>query len=129
MTVPPSSSEYLKVLRSELEELVGTVEERLAPLDKDALLRRPAPDSWSVAECLAHLIATNAGYLTRIDDALRHSRAAQGMGHVPFRGGRLAAWFIRQSGPEVVRKFKAPKPFEPRSSDVGPGVVTVFLDQ
>ena len=61
MTVPPSSSEYLKVLRSELEELVGTVEERLAPLDNDALLRRPAPDSWSVAECLAHLIATKGG--------------------------------------------------------------------
>ena len=108
MTAPQSSSDYLKVLRTDLRNLVATAQERLAPLDPEVLLRRPTPDSWSVAECLAHLIATNAGYLTSIDEALRNSPAAPAIGQTSFRGGRLAAWFIRQSGPEVKRKLKNP---------------------
>ena len=124
-----TSSDYLKVLRTELRNLVATAQERLAPLDPEVLLRRPTPDSWSVAECLAHLIATNAGYLTGIDEALRHSPAVPGMGHTSFRGGRLAAWFIRQSGPEVKRKLKNPTVFAPKDADVGPGVVAAFLEQ
>ncbi len=75
MTAPQSSSDYLKVLRTDLGDLVATASERFAPLEPEGLLRRPTPDSWSVAECLAHLIATNAGYVTSIDEALRHSLA------------------------------------------------------
>lgn len=129
MTAPQSSSDYLKVLRTDLEDLVATAKERLAPLDPEALLQRPTPDSWSVAECLAHLMATNAGYLASIDEALRRSPATPGIGHTSFRGGRLAAWFIRQSGPEVPRKSKAPRVFAPKDADVGPGVVAAYLEQ
>lgn len=53
-------------LRSELEEVVRRGNALAATLDDAALMRRPAPESWSVAENLEHLSATAATFGRRI---------------------------------------------------------------
>lgn len=53
-------------LRSEFEEVVRRGHALAASLDDVALMRRPAPASWSAAENLEHLSATAATYNRRI---------------------------------------------------------------
>lgn len=75
---------------------------------------RPTPEQWSIAHCLEHLIQVTEQYedpvLAGVDGAGRRPAAAGGGGYSPGWFGR---WFLRASGPEGQRKFRAPKPFAP----------------
>ena len=53
-------------LHGEFDEVVQRCNALAASLDDAALMRRPAPESWSVAENLEHLSATAATYNRRI---------------------------------------------------------------
>ena len=53
-------------LLGEFDEVVQRCTALAASLDDAALMRRPAPESWSVAENLEHLSATAATYGRRI---------------------------------------------------------------
>lgn len=54
---------------------------------------RPAPDAWSVAECVAHLNLTNRAMLPEVRDALSASRA--GGGRAPRRLRRnFIGWLL-----------------------------------
>ncbi|HEU4886907.1 MAG TPA: DinB family protein [Thermoanaerobaculia bacterium] len=53
-------------LHHEFDEVVQRCNALAARLDDEALMRRPAPASWSVAENLEHLSATAATYNRRI---------------------------------------------------------------
>lgn len=61
-------------LHSEFDEVVRRCQALAARLDDAALMRRPAPESWSVAENLEHLSATAATYNRRIRRRLDASR-------------------------------------------------------
>jgi hypothetical protein len=66
-------------LRGELAEVVQRGNALAARLDDAGLMRRPAPESWSVAENLEHLSATAATFGRRIRrrlDASTRSDAA-----------------------------------------------------
>lgn len=87
----------------------------LENLTEEQLNRRPAPDRWSVGECLAHVNRTNRLYLDAIEPAVRRARAEGRLAAGPFRYGRLEEWFVRQVSPPVRRRLKAPKVFAPRA--------------
>lgn len=57
-------------LHGELDEVVQRCNALAARLDDALLMRRPAPESWSVAENLEHLSATAATYGRRIRRSL-----------------------------------------------------------
>ena len=79
---------------------------------------KPAPDVWSVAECLVHLNTMNAPYVTALEEAF-----AEGMpeGQPPFRYGWLARQFIASTGPQPKRKTKTFARMEPApSTDYAP---------
>lgn len=64
-------------LRAELADAVERGQALAARLDDAALMRRPAPASWSVAENLEHLSATAATFGRRIRRHLEASAIAQ----------------------------------------------------
>ncbi|HLT45842.1 MAG TPA: DinB family protein [Rubricoccaceae bacterium] len=63
---------------------------------------KPAPDVWSVAECLVHLNRANAPYPEAMERALEGAPK----GTPPFRYGPVARWFIASVGPRPKRKVK-----------------------
>src|SRR4051812_35056426 len=67
--------------------------------------RRPAPDSWSVAECLAHLAVANRVYLTAMRKAPRKPAADRGIR--PGWVGRFMAWSL-EPPPRKLLRSKAP---------------------
>jgi hypothetical protein len=78
---------------------------------------KPAPDVWSVAECLVHLNTTNAPYLAVMEKAVEKASAQGGpRGAPPFRYGWAARWFIAATGPQPSRKMKSPAGMRPAPS-------------
>lgn len=113
------SPELLRGLHRDTQELIRIADREFVSLPPERLLRKPAPDKWSVAQCLEHLNRYGLHYLpamqTRIDGALaRGSRPAP-----TFHAGWLGDLFVRTVQPtpagsaQANRKYPAPKAYNP----------------
>jgi len=94
----------LKVIRQEAEGLVVG----LGPEQLDWV---PEPGRWSVAQCFAHLNATNRKMADRIEESIRRGRTANMVSEGPFSYGFLARMFHRMMEPPVKRRFKTSAAF------------------
>jgi hypothetical protein len=98
-----------------LERRIAGLERAVSPAQANW---KPAPDRWSIAECLAHLNATLAAYAPGMDAALARGRERGLRGGPPFAAGPLAGRFILRAmrgGPRRM-KVPAPKVFRPAAS-------------
>lgn len=81
----------------------------------DQALWRPAPRSWSVAECVDHLNATARLYMAGMGPAIEQARADGLEGGAPYgRGTFLGRQVLRILEPGAGRKFPAPGIFRPK---------------
>ncbi|MDH3222073.1 MAG: DinB family protein [Gemmatimonadota bacterium] len=105
-----------------LEDALETARIRLGGLAPHQSAWRPSPGAWSVDQCLAHLIASYDAYLPEIVRATG-STAPRAPGTAGFRPN-LAGRLIRAGvGPQVGRRFKTPKIFNPASLELpGPAL-------
>ena len=101
----------------ELDACTGDARRLAAAMDDAAFARRPAPERWSPAECIAHLTITTDVYLPLIRGGLERARAmpgARGRYRCDWKGWLLA----RSLEPSPRFKMRTPPRFEPR--DPGP---------
>jgi hypothetical protein len=93
------------------------------PLDPERLVRRPAPNSWSVAEVLEHLVLMDALFLTPAEPLVRASRQDAA---APLRAYRESFIGKKIAGslqaPKALKSPKAAVPSTPRA-----GIVEAFL--
>jgi DinB superfamily len=97
------------------------------PLTPEQLNWKPAPEKWSVGQCLEHLAIGNEVYLGPIADAL----AAAPSGKVDeITPGWFASWFIRTyiEPSAKTRRASAPKLIAPVLSRVDPDILERFLN-
>lgn len=106
-----SAAEHLERLAAGARENAREVEAVVRGLDEEALMWRPEPGRWGVADCLEHLVATAAAYHPRVRAAI-DAAPASGPAAVykPRLFGRL---FIRLSGPDAPVRLRARGPFVP----------------
>ena len=112
------AASYLVDISEELRAASARAEALCARVGLDRLRERPAPDKWSVAECIAHLRITSASYFPIWQDALHAARQGGLRGAEPYRvdlAGRLLAWSLE---PPPKFKLRTPAPFQP--VDTGP---------
>ena len=74
---------------------------------------REEATTWSVADCLNHLVVTGHQSLRHIRGAVVKARAGGLFGSGPFRHSALRNWFIRLMDAPPTIKFKAPKAYRP----------------
>jgi DinB superfamily len=72
---------------------------------------RPAPDRWSVAQCLVHLNISAELYVPPMQSAIRAGRSQGLLGFGPFRYGLLSRWMLQAVDPANRRKHKSPALF------------------
>jgi hypothetical protein len=90
----------------------------VARVGQQLLAKRPRPNAWSVAECLAHLKISTGAYLPLWQDAFREARAAGQRASGPLRldlWGRFFVWFLE---PPPKLRFPAPQPFQPVATPI-----------
>jgi hypothetical protein len=87
------------------------------PLSDEQFNWKPAPDVWSVGECLAHLNVADAGYEPVFEELRRTVRPLSG-GPGPLRYGFLGRLFVRSLRPGS-RPMKSPRAMRPEPSASG----------
>jgi len=91
---------------------------------------KPAPDSWSIAQCLEHLTVATEGFDQYFEKAIASGRERRSVdGPIPYRPSLLGGWLIKQLVPEATRKVPAPKIFRPAESSSIEGALERFLQQ
>lgn len=122
-------SPFLVGINEQLNACTRRAEELSRHLSDPQLNWRPNEKRWSVAECLDHLLVTNALYLGAMERAIRrgHERGRTADESEHHRNTLFGGFILRalKSG-RTARKVPAPKMFIP-TSDVAPGIVDRFV--
>jgi hypothetical protein len=107
--LPPQLAGLVRQL-DDCSRQAAAVVEGLVP---EQLARRPAPESWSIAECIAHLTLSNTPFPPLLTAACAEAHRAGLVGAGPFKAdlmGRLLKWTLE---PPPRLKIKARAPFQP----------------
>jgi hypothetical protein len=110
---PLALTPEIDAFRSQFEQISGEADALVAPLSDAQFSWQPAPESWSVAQCIDHLNSTAREYLPMVDegiaDAIRRGLYSPGP-YVYNWIGRLMVWCF---DPKVRFRAKAPASFQP----------------
>src|SRR5918999_2023602 len=110
---PLALAPEINSLRAQFDQISAEADALVAPLSNAQFSWQPAPDAWSVAQCIDHLNTTAREYLPMMDegiaDAIRRGLYAPG----PYTYnwiGRAMVWLVK---PETPIRAKAPTSFQP----------------
>lgn len=120
-------SHRVRDITSGLEDVGIQAKERFGALSAEQLNWKPAPKSWSVAQCLDHLIQTQRLYFPLFERLAAGEKTPGIWERVsPFSGffGRL---LIRAVDPETSRKIKTTAKAEPSASELDGRIVESFV--
>jgi len=88
---------------------------------------RPAPQSWSIAECLLHLNMAGHQYVRILEAVLPNARARGLIGEGPFGYGLFGKWILANTEPPPKRKFKTARSLQPPDDQPITAVLPTFL--
>jgi len=89
----------LRDMWDQLEAIRRDAKALVSGLRPDQLAWRPAPDRWSIAECLDHLTRMAEAVMPSIDAGIANARARGWLRRGPYRPGPLQRWMLRGTEP------------------------------
>jgi hypothetical protein len=123
LTVLVLQREMYDQLHVEMRSNHESVASEVRLLDREQLVRRPAPDKWSVGEVLEHLVLMDELFLSATEPLIRAAHPDAGAPNRPFResfvGKRIAGALV---APKALTAPKVATPGTPRA-----GVAEAFL--
>lgn len=119
--------EELEQYRQQFEQVKIQARELTAGLNEARFNWRPAPDGWSIEECLAHLTVVGQWEVKAIEQAVEDGKVRGLTGAGPFHYGPLDRLVVRLSEPPVRRKFRSPRHFWPLHGQPLTAIVPTFL--
>jgi hypothetical protein len=111
----------------EAEAIAGDAKTLFSHLNPQQLNWKPAADSWSVAQCLDHLISGNCEYHPIFDRILKSDYKKTFLHRMPFLPALFGRMMIKVVSPDSQRKFKAPGAAQPSSSSIDSQIVGRFV--
>lgn len=112
---------------SSMEAVTREVESTFGPLRTEQLNWKPGPDSWSIAQCLDHLINVNKAYFPTIEQVKNPAWKPNVWQRLPVLPGLIGNLLANAVSPDAKRKIKAPGKFQPSQSSIDAGVVKSFV--
>jgi hypothetical protein len=103
----------LEAFRTQFEALSAEAGEIVGPLTDAQFAWSPAPDAWSVGQCIEHLNVTARAYLPSLDEAIASAIRGGVYGTGPFTYNLLGRMMVRSMEPPPFWRFKAPAIFRP----------------
>lgn len=100
-------------LERQIEAITSEADRVLAGLSEAQVNWRPAPDRWSVGECISHLNVGMRAVLPALDRAIESARERGFAGANTGRYGWFARWMVRSQEPPVKRRVKTFPVFQP----------------
>ena len=119
----------LPQIYDEAEAIARDAQTLFGHLGAQQLNWKPAADSWSVGQCLDHLIAINRAYYPTFDQILKGRYPRTWRHRLPFLPGLFGRVMIKALSPVVRQKYKSPGPARPSASSIDPSIVARFITQ
>ena len=124
------SPNLLQTIVSEAECNNDAATRLVSGLVEDQLNWKPAPEKWSIAQCLDHLTVASNKFEPYFAAALERGRKKWPVSAAPmYRPTLVGGWLIKQVTPETGRNLPAPKVFRPSESSSIHGALDTFLKQ
>jgi len=117
----------LTQIYDEAEVIAGDAKAHFGQLNSRQLNWKPAADSWSVAQCLDHLISINREYYPTFNGILNGEHRLALIHRLPFLPAMFGRMMVKALSPNAQRKFKAPGSAQPSSSSIDPQIVDRFI--
>jgi DinB superfamily len=117
----------LPQIYDEAEAITGDANTFFGHLNSEQLNWKPAADSWSVAQCLDHLISANREFHPVFDRILKGEHRKTFLHGIPFLPAFFGRVMINAVSPGSQRKFNAPGSARPSSSSIDPKIVDRFI--
>jgi hypothetical protein len=117
----------LPQIYDEAEAVAGDAKTLFGRLNSEQLNWKPAADSWSVAQCLDHLITINYEYYPVFDRILKGEYRKTFLHDMPFLPAIFGRLMVKTLSPESQRKLKSPGVARPSSSSIDPQIVDRFI--
>jgi hypothetical protein len=111
-----------------LEAVSNMVQSRFSHLTPEQLNKKSSPESWSIAQCLDHLIVTNKSYYPQFNALIEGKPVPNFWKSVPLLSGFFGNLLKKSVRPDEEKKFKTQPAFQPSQSDLPSDIVTKFLD-
>jgi hypothetical protein len=116
-------------VKAGLADIGRDVEHTFGPLTARQLNWRQDATRWSVAQCLEHLLTTNQLMFSQADDALNPAHPRSIWQRLPGLPAMFGTLLVRSQAPQATRKYKAPTPARPSTSDIAADIVQRFVAQ
>jgi hypothetical protein len=116
------NEQQLKSYRLRLQQISSIVETDLSKLTEEQLNWKPSAKSWSVAQCLQHLMLASQGYIAGMDKAINGYKA-EGNSFKPYSAtlsGKIMFFFV---DPSIKIWVPAPPGFQPKQDEKYPAAV------
>ena len=119
------AKQHLSECISSLEELEKEARILFEKLSLKQLNWKPQPKTWSVAECIAHLLIVFSKYEPAVNKAL--SQANKQEENVSYQASFLGKIFLNFVKPDYKIKIPAPSALKPTQSHYGLEVVEMYF--
>ena len=130
MKVFQESREFLQTIAAEAAKNSDAARQLVSGLSQAQLNWKPAPDKWSIAQCLDHLAVASSKFVPYFTRALARSRKKWPVASSPsYRPTLIGGWLIKLVVPEAERNLTAPKVLRPSESSAIQGTLESFLEQ
>jgi hypothetical protein len=93
-----------------------------SPLSEKQLNWKPNPDSWSIEECLSHIINSNSLYLSKIENILTSNSSGPEKDFY-YKQSFVGKMIAKGIDPKNVRKTKTFKVFFPDASHIRKSII------
>jgi len=116
-------------LQDQLDTAESEVRALVADLSEEQAAWRSDAGSWSVAQCIDHLAATNRVYLHAMQGTAVRAREQGRLRRGPAVPGFVGRWFVNitEPPPKAPFKVKAPKTIIPRTAPLLADAFAGFL--
>ena len=125
----PSRNAYLPQLLAHAAELPAQLRAAFGGLTVAQLNWKPDAETWSIGECLDHLITTNRTYFAQLEAIARGDKYVSFWEKLPLFHGMWGRMLIKATTATVAKKAKSPAAFRPTRSTVPATIVTDFCTQ
>lgn len=116
----------IEELYARIERVSRDAEAEFAALTHEQLNRKLSPDSWSIAQCLDHIIVTNKRYIPQIEQVISGKKKKTFYEKLPLIPKLWGKLIIKTVSPGTERKTKTFKVFYPSSSGLPGTIVNDF---
>jgi uncharacterized damage-inducible protein DinB len=122
-------SEPLSSLIAAANAVTQETQARFGHLTTQQLNWKPDASQWSIAQCLAHLVAASESYFPTFEQVLRGEKKSSLWERLPWLPALMGKLLIQAVAPETTRKLRAPKIIEPANSSIDEAIIRRFIDR